>query len=281
MVIAIKQIGHDGFGHQLHGLFTCLILHGIHNYYFDGYMYINNNFTFEHINEDDSNDAKQYLINCITQFIKYYNLKPILYNNYIFSHEIYNIPINSDDNTLYGLDNVFFFNRIPTLSIKEQQKHMENISIMKQFFINDSLPPNRLANNNIVFHIRLGDAMYTGRGSVILEYIQQLDNLIDLLNINYPNYTYYIHSDGNVNFIIEKLQQLNITFTIYNKNTKLLNVLSDLIHSKIFICGVSSLSSVCSFLGNKELVITNDNIDHSMPTGNIYKISDYIKSRLV
>ena len=70
MVVAITQFGTDGFGHQLHGLFTCLILHGIRDYYFDGYNYINHNFSFEHINNDETIVVKEYLIACIKQFIK-------------------------------------------------------------------------------------------------------------------------------------------------------------------------------------------------------------------
>ena len=39
--VAIIQHGTDGFGHQLHGLLSCLALHNVDNYYFDGYSFIN------------------------------------------------------------------------------------------------------------------------------------------------------------------------------------------------------------------------------------------------
>ena len=274
MVVAITQFGSDGFGHQLHGLFTCLTLHGIRDYYFDGYMYINHHFSFEHISADEAILVKEYLIECIKEFIKEYNLTRINYNNYTFSHEIYHIPQHNNQETLYGLDNVFFFDKIyPRLNNEEQMKHVENINTMKNFFINDYLPPKRLVNNNIVVHIRLGDAADRFNNQ---KYISQILELIELLNVKYPQHTYYIHTDGNVNFMGEKLSSLNINYSIYNKNTKILQVLSDFIHSKIFICGISSLSSAASFLGNKELIIHDDYLDHSMKKENVYKISDYI-----
>jgi hypothetical protein len=269
-MIPIIQFGTDGFGHQLHGLFTCLVLHGVKDYYFDGYVYIKHPFSFEHIKGEESNDAKQYLIECVKQFIQEYKLVPIRYNNYIFSHEIYNIKPHR--NTVFGLDNVFFFDKIPFY--KEVRPKLEhNLTHMKKFFINERLPPNKLANNNIVFHIRLGDAIL-GRGHIISKYNDQLLLLIDKLMIHYPNHTYYIHSDGNIDFIEKKLRA--VPYFIYNKNTKIVDVLSDLIYSTILICGVSSLSTVSSFLGDKKLIITNDINTHSMPTKNVYKITDYL-----
>jgi hypothetical protein len=108
------------------------------------------------------------------------------------------------------------------------------------------------------------------------KYISQILELIGLLNIKYPQHTYYIHTDGNVNFMGDKLSSLNISYSICNKNTKILQVLSDFIYAKIFICGISSLSTAASFLGNKELIIHDDYLDHSMKKENVYKISDYI-----
>lgn len=34
-MIHLVQDGSDGFGHQLHGIFSCMILHNIEKYYFD------------------------------------------------------------------------------------------------------------------------------------------------------------------------------------------------------------------------------------------------------
>lgn len=48
--IHIIQHGTDGTGHQLHGLLSCLALHNINDYYFDGIMYINKPFSYQHIN---------------------------------------------------------------------------------------------------------------------------------------------------------------------------------------------------------------------------------------
>jgi hypothetical protein len=278
MVVAITQFGIDGFGHQLHGLFTSLLLHGVRDYYFDGYMYINHKFSFEHIKGDEAILAKEYLIACVKQFIKEYNLTPVTYNNYIFSGGQSFIPKNSDSDTLYGIDNAYNFHHLsPLLNNEEEKKHTENINTMKKFFINDNLPKNRLVDDNIVIHIRLGDATDRNGNQ---KYIYQILELIDLLNIKYPHHNYYIHTDGNVNFIEEKLNKLNINYTLFNKPTKILEVLSDFIHAKILICGASSLSSVASFFGNKELIICNDNPCSMLNEEHVYKISDYFKKHV-
>ena len=39
-MIHFVQHGSDGFGHQLHGLFSSLILNDIRNYHFDAYSFI-------------------------------------------------------------------------------------------------------------------------------------------------------------------------------------------------------------------------------------------------
>ena len=44
--IFVIQHGTDGMGHQLHGLLSCLALHNVKNYYFDGYAFINKRFSF-------------------------------------------------------------------------------------------------------------------------------------------------------------------------------------------------------------------------------------------
>ena len=67
--VAIIQHGTDGFGHQLHGLLSCLALHNVDNYYFDGYAFINKKFSFEHINEENSIKVKEYFIEIIKKFI--------------------------------------------------------------------------------------------------------------------------------------------------------------------------------------------------------------------
>lgn len=273
MTIHIYQHGTDGFGHQLEGLFTCLILHDVKNYYFDGIEYIDKNFSFEHIKEDETIVMKEYLIEVAKKFIKDYDLSKINYKNIIRSHEVYNIPENYESNTLYSLDNIFFFRNI----FKENsviQKINENIFRMKSYFINDKLPPNTLVEKNIVIHIRLGDALKSERDPSICNYNNKIEDLINIFKIKYPDYTYYIHSDGFPKNIIEKIKT---NYILFNKNTPLIEVLSDMIYSNILICGNSSLSKVCSYFGEKQLVITHDDDDHCISNINTYTISNYLQ----
>jgi len=207
-------------------------------------------------------------------FIQKYDINNRKFNGYIHSHEVYNIPEKSDENILYGLDNAYYFDKINLSSI-EKAIHSKNIYDMAPLFINKYLPSSRLPDKNIVIHIRMGDALTTGRGESINNYNNMLMKLIDILINKYIDYEYYFHTDGNIEFILDKLKDKNVKYNLSEKTTPILNVISDLIHCKILICGNSGLSKVCSFLGNKELVVINDDNKHSMPTIT-RKISDYI-----
>ena len=273
-MIHIIQHGSDGLGHQLHGLFSCLILHNVGNYRFSGYDFIKKPFKFQHLSTIEQQQSKLYLCEVVELFIQKYEISNRKFNGYIHSHEVYKIPENSDENILYGLDNAYYFDRI-NLTNDERVLHSKNICDMAPLFINKYLPPRRLSENNIVIHVRMGDALTSGRGESIKNYNTALMKLIDILINKYIDYEYYFHTDGNIDFILDKLTGKNIKYTLSEKNTPILNVISDLIHSKILICGNSGLSKVCSFLGNKELVVINDDNKHSMPTIT-RKISDYI-----
>ena len=268
--INIIQHGVDGFGHQLQGIFTALVIHGIKNYYFDADVFINKPFQFQHIYGKEAETMKQYLIECIRLF-KYDNkLSPKQYNLHIHAHEIYNIPKNANSSTFYSIDNIFFFDKLD-FNDEEKKHHKENIKEYKKYFINTLLRKSRLTENNIVVHIRMGDAVPTGRGESIFKLNRQVMQLMDIFKTKYPNHTIYVHTDDNIDFLNK------YTFIRYNKSTPLIEVLSDMIHAKILVCGNSSLSKVASFLGNKELIIIHDDNDHSMPDENLVKISDFIK----
>ena len=264
----IIQHGEDGFGHQLHGLFTTLILHNIRNFYFDGYAFCEKHFTFDHISGSEAELMKQYLIESINQFKQRYNNGPISYKNKFHAHEIYNISnIYYDKTTLYTVDNAYYFDRIQ-LTNQEKSIQLKNINEYKYFFQNKYLK-NRLDNKNIVIHVRLGDAMTTGRGDSIDSYNSKLKLLMNKFRTRYPDHTIYLHSDGTPDFI----QGYNYTF--YGKETPLIDVLSDMIYSNILVCGNSSLSLISGFLGNQELIIVNDDNKLSVPV-NTKKINDYL-----
>lgn len=161
-------------------------------------------------------------------------------------------------NTLYGLDNAYYLHTI-NLSEEDIIKYKNNIEIIRNFFINEFLLPNRLRKNNIVIHFRKGDAMKK-RKNDINEYNNKILKIIDIFAIKYSNYTYYIHTDVELDdFIIKKLNSNKINYNIYNKKISILQVLSDFIYAKILVCGCSCLSKICSFFGNKELIIYNYN----------------------
>jgi len=267
----ICQHGVDGFGHQLYGLFSTLILHTIKNYYFDGEAYCTKPFRFDHINIQEQEPVKQYLLEAISQFTKGHNQKQIQYTNHIHSHEIYKIPIDFDSNTIYTIDNAYYFDRIQ-LTDTEKIKHQQNIILFKKYFINKYLPANRLHKKNIVVHIRLGDALqYNEWNKNIQSFNTMIQTLLHTLHEKYPDYTIYIHSNGTIDFLDD------IEYVFYDKKTSVLHMLSDFIYSNIFVCGSSAFSKISTFLGNQSLIIIPDNTKQSMPSKCI-QISDYLDS---
>ena len=274
--INIIQHGMDGVGHQLHGLFSCLILHNIRNYYFDGYAFIKKRFYFQHLSKVEMDECKKYMVDIVINFIKKYEIKEKKYNKYIHSHEVYKIPKNTDENILYGLDNAYYFDRLD-LNEEEKEIHNKNIDIVGELFKSKNLPECRLNEKNIVIHIRKGDALITGRGKSLMAYEKQMIKLLEVFFKKYNDYTYYIHSDGNIDNIIEVLKKSEKKYFFYDKRSEIMNLISDFINAKIFVSSNSGLSKVCSFIGKKELIIINDDNKHSMPN-NTYRISEYLEN---
>ena len=101
MTCNIIQHGVDGFGHQLYGLFTTLILHNIKNYIFRADIFINKNFKFDHVSQKEGEELKKYICEVINNFIKDNTINNVIINKNIHSHEIYKIPERYDTNTLY------------------------------------------------------------------------------------------------------------------------------------------------------------------------------------
>ena len=273
MTCNIIQHGVDGFGHQLHGLFSTLILHNIKNYNFRGDLFINKHFHFAHVSKQEGLELQNYMMESINYFIKDNTINYEIINNHIHSHEIYKIPDNYDINTLYSIDNAYYFEKID-LSEEEKIIHNNNINNFKKYFIeNKFLPKNRLEKNNIVIHIRMGDALHDGRRNELLDFNKKVIKLLDKLVIDFPNYSIYIHSNGNPEFIDKNKYK----FIFYSESTPLMQVFSDLIHAKIFVCGSSALSKISTFLGNHEKIIIPDDTRHSMPK-NCIKMTSYINN---
>ena len=129
--IAIIQHGLDGMGHQLHGLLSLLALHNINNYYFDGHAFINKFFNFDHLNQEDSINVKEYLKEIEKGFVKVNNQEKINYERTIHSHVLGNIPNDASSDTLYSLDNCYCFDEIP-INENEYKKYIKNIEKIKK-----------------------------------------------------------------------------------------------------------------------------------------------------
>ena len=266
----IIQHGIDGFGHQLYGLFTTLILHNIKNYNFRGDLFINKQFKFDHVSNDEGLELKKYIIEAITNFEKDNTFDKQNINKHIHSHEVYKIPNNYDLNTVYSIDNAYYFEKIG-LSEEEKIIHNENINKFKKYFIeNKYLPHNRLEKNSIVIHIRLGDAMnHKNWANEINENNKQIYKAFNVFRNKYPTHKIYVHSNGNPEFLKD------FEYTFFDKNTSVLQFLSDVINANIFICSPSALSKVTTFFTKAEKIIIPDNTKHSVNEKCI-KISDFI-----
>ena len=271
--IAIIQHGLDGMGHQLHGLLSLLALHNADNYYFDEHAFINKFFALDHLNQEDSINVKEYLKEIVKGFIKVNNQEKINYEKTIHSHVLGNIPNNASNDTLYSLDNCYCFDEIP-INKSQFKKYLTNIEKIKSFSINEKLPKNRLSEKNVVIHLRQGDAMAAERGIAINNYNEKIINILPKMIDNFKDYIFYIHTDGNADFVTDILSKHNVQYKVYSKSENILNVLSDFIHSNVFLAGDSSLSVVCTFLGNHKHIIVSDDIGQSLPE-NAVKISDY------
>ena len=224
----------DGFGHQLHGFFSSIILHGVGNYYFDPFRFIKKNFFFEHINNEESQQVKQYLIECAKLFAIDNNLIPKKYG-LITNNSIENIN-NKNDDILNIIDNAYYFDKL-VLNDYEKIKHQQNIEKYKSYFINNKLPQPSTSKKNIVIHIRLGDALlYEGRKYKLINFTENLVPLMNIFTKLFPEYEIIIHTDGDISF----LKDYNFNYRSFGQTTPVLNVFSDFINSDIFVCNDSS-----------------------------------------
>jgi len=276
----IIQHGSDGIGHQLYGLFTTLILHNIQNYNFCANIFINKRFRFDHVSQKEGEDLKNYMIETINNFIKENNIKEnnikenntkeTIIKNCIHTHELNKIPKTYNINTVYSIDNAYYFERI-NLNNEEKKNHKNNIEKFKNYFINNKfLPKNRLEEKSIVIHIRLGDAMnYNNWANEINDNNNKIKEVLCILKKKYPTYKLYIHSNGNPDIFND------FEYTFFDKNTPVLQFLSDVINSDIFICAPSALSKISTFFSKAKTIIIPDDTKQSV-SENCIKISNYI-----
>jgi len=177
-------------------------------------------------------------------------------------HETWKIPKDFKDDIVYSLDNAFY----------EPLEQLEQASdvLKKAFRANPYLPTPSydLTKNNIVVHIRLGDAWFRRtphEASLKLSNKQKKSRVKEELNTLYKMLSDYqankdnnitIHTDGDIS--IRESENLKI----FNKNTHVLQVFSDFIHAKTLVMPYSSLSLAATWLADRSIeLITPDHLN--------------------
>jgi hypothetical protein len=250
-MIKISQHSIDGLGHQLHGLITLMALHGIRDFYFDGYAYIQKQFSFQHIEGSEVDFSKNYLISVVSKFANENNQSQIYKNHIYIGYELFDTNFEKKNDFLYFLDNAYYLDRL-NLSEDEKEKYAKNINTFSKYFINEIPLNKRIKEKSVVMHLRLGDSLKEGRETIVYM-LSNLEKILSIVNNKFPDYHIYIHTDEEK--YISKYESKNCT--IYGKNTKILDVLCDFYNSKILFSTDSSLSIFSSFFSKSELIVEN------------------------
>lgn len=257
----IIQHSTDGLGHQLHGLFTLMCLHGIRGFTFDADSFIRKPFQFQHLTEREARMAKAYLIESVTRFKNENHTTATAPDRRHVSvgYEIFEDGFVIDEQVLYVFDNAYYFGKL-NLSDPEKQAYVRNIRKYFPYFVNHYVPKKTLPNKSIVIHHRLGDVFALGR-ETILYLDEKLEELCRILHRNYPAYHIYVHTNGTTpNF--ERFLRNARYCKVFGKKTNIMNVLSDFLFSDIFVSNDSGLSAFCCFINNKELIVENSYGDY-------------------
>ena len=246
--IKICQNSNDGFGNQLEGILRLISLsiNKKAEYQFN----YKKRFLFEHSNYDSTK-----LENYLLESLKYFMQNKKLYNSNKKSYNISSkeqrtfeeilLNDNNFENTIYLYDGVC--SNIPEElppNFEKIEELEKSLPILIEAFVekNNYLPSTTYNNNriNVCCHIRLGDAI----GQRILDN----ENICKVINYFQKDnkYNVVIHSDGDVNYME------NENTIIHDKNTDVLQILSDFIFADILIINYSSLSIAAHLLGNKK-----------------------------
>jgi len=247
--IKICQYGTDGFGHQLEGMLRLisLSLNNKAEYIYD----YRKQFFFEHSNFD-KNQLQSYLIHALdtnsstTKPFDKHNIKLIKLSE---TRSFQDIIKNDNEyiNTLYCYDGVETGILLPN-NFEHADELEKSLPILRKMFVleNPFLPKPSYHNNNstnVVCHIRLNDAVGQRPldNDLLINFVKQFQNKND--------YKVTIHSDGDVEFLKSD------NTTIYDKNTDVLQILSDFVNANIFIMNISSLSIAAHLLANENQIV--------------------------
>lgn len=239
--LKICQHGTDGFGHQLEGILRLISL-SLNNK--AEYVYsFKKEFVFEHSNLD-KNKLNLYIH-------KAYDI--LASHTKVVTNQKYNVAYNETrpfqeiikndnySNILYCYDGVGNGQHLPS-NFEDTNDLMRSLPHLRQAFVleNPFLPQPSYNNDhiNVVFHIRLGDAV----GSRILDN-DNIFSFIKQFQLDTKSRV-IIHSDSNVDFLKSD------NTTIYDKNTDVLQILSDFIYADILVINYSSLSIAAHLLAH-------------------------------
>jgi len=165
------------------------------------------------------------------------------------------IIVTYDDytNTIYNYDGVGCGRFLPP-NFEDMEDVRKNLPTLRKAFVSKNpflpKPSYDTKYNNTVCHIRLGDAVGTRilDNDAIFNFIQKLQTETQ------NNNNIIIHSDGDVSF----LKYDNTT--IYDKNTDVLQILSDFINADILIMNYSSLSIAAHILAQDSQIVFCPNV---------------------
>jgi hypothetical protein len=245
--IKICHCGADGFGHQLEGILRLisLSLNNKAHYIYD----FKKKYSFDHSNFD-INELNLYFLKAMEILYNTSDIVPYKIDNVIYCEGRSFEEIKKDKNylnNLYCYDGVGCGNGLPN-NFEYQDEIKKSLPKLRiAFVLNNSFLPKPsydITRNNIVCHIRLGDAVLTNRTldtQAIFDFIKkkQIENENDII----------IHSDGDVSAL-----KSNNTI-IYDKETNVLQVLSDFIHAKILVINYSGLSMAAHLLASDDQIV--------------------------
>ena len=249
----IVHYGIDGFAHQLEG-----ILGGIAMHYCNKVNYIftyDREYTFQHSNKLKKIQCINYIKKVYSNLLKIYPQKKTNLSR-VHIHETYLIPENPDNNIIYSIDNTYH---------EPAEYLFRSSDFIKSIFRKDNeyLPKPSYNNEkyNIVIHIRKGDALQRQRE------LDRLELAIKHLQNTQKNTLITIHSNGSV---LEYKNESNTK--LFDKDTHVLQVLSDMIHADIMIMSQSAVSSVAAWLtDSKEIYgpdfFQNNHVGKRLPKG--------------
>lgn len=217
----LTQSGHDGMGHQLHGIITIAALEKHSKLYFP-----HRAFEFQHIDGITKHNVEAYFNATWTLLQRRHPTNRRFQLQRI--GETWDLPTKCNSNIAYVLDNAFYHP-------PNHCNPLFELSNKLKFLFWAHLPRPANTNATLVVHIRLGDS--GRRGSARLEKRLQWIRR-QLLSV-------VIHTDEP-----NRLGTFSSNVVVRGKDYDPLHAFSEMVHAPLFLGADSSLSRAASFLRN-------------------------------